>query len=105
MKFVLRINIRVISLIFVVTIATFLFFNTYKTKLPYTSDTLFFKHIYYQFKGKNFDEARLEVLNKHRIDWGNVIENNIFNNEDEYKESYPYFSKRLLYPFMAFIVN
>lgn len=85
--------------------ATIQYFRHFYTYSPYTSDSLFYKHIYYELNGNSFSEARDLVLRNHNTNFGNVVENNIFMNEGAYIESYPYFANRIFYPIASVAVN
>ncbi|OGE14989.1 hypothetical protein A3J89_01175 [Candidatus Curtissbacteria bacterium RIFOXYB12_FULL_40_6] len=97
---------RTLLLAIILILSSISFFSALsKVGLPYTSDTLFYKHIFYQFQGGSFNEARDKVLKNHQILWPDKIQRNIFSSEETYKNSYTFFTKRPLYPFMAFIIN
>lgn len=86
-------------------IATFQFFQIFTLKLPYTSDSLFYKHLYYQFQGDNPRQARQRVLTNHKLIWPTKTQQNMFTDENAYHNSSSYFTQRLLYPFTAYVIN
>lgn len=81
------------------------FLAVFRQGNPYTSDSMFYKHLYYQFQGDDFSEAKKKVAERYQIDWGTEAENQIFSNEKSYISSYPFFANRVLYPFSAYLVN
>lgn len=74
-------------------------------KWPYVSDSLFYKHNYYQFQGSTYQQAKEKVLKNHPIPWQDTIQQNIFSDEETYSKVYKTFTKRPFYPFVAKILN
>ncbi len=98
---------RVIYLIIalLILVSTLNYFTVLRNKFPYSSDTLFFVHMYYQFKGNTFTTARDSVLKNYPIKWNNIIEENIFASKKAYIDSYPFFKHRIFYPLTAFVLG
>lgn len=101
-----HIKVRSILVIVIIMMISLIhFFRVFNSKLPYSSDSLFFVHMYYQFKGDSFKAARERVLRSYPIRWNNIVEQNIFDNEKSYVDSYPFFKHRIFYPFVAYLIS
>lgn len=74
-------------------------------KSPYVSDSYFYNHIVYEFKGDTYHTSRNKVLSKVEINPIDKITQNIYFNSEQYQDSYGFFSKRPLYPFTVFLLN
>jgi len=74
-------------------------------KSPYLSDSYFYKHVYYEMKGDSFEEAREKILRQVDIEEADEISRNFYVNEDSYKNSLSFFTKRPLYPFIAVLIS
>jgi len=74
-------------------------------KSPYISDSYFYKHLFYQMRGDSYDQAREKVVSQLNIDQLDKIGKKIFGDEESYKYSYSFFTKRPLYPFLALLFN
>lgn len=85
--------------------ASLQFLTILNSKWPYVSDSLFYKHNYYQFQGDTYVDARARVLKNHPIPWKDKVQQNIFNSEETYLIVYKTFTKRPLYPFMATLLT
>lgn len=79
------------------------FFVTFTAKSPYTSDSYFYRHLFYEMKGQSFFEARANVLKSQKIRFSYAIEQNVLDNRNSYMQAYPYFGNRVALPFLAFI--
>ena len=75
--------------------------NVYRNQKQYTTDSLFYEHMFYQFQGKSFEKSRELVLENHP----QSKESKMFIDESEYKNAYSFFKKRPFYPFLAFQIN
>lgn len=79
--------------------------NSSFSESPYRLDSLFFKHIFYQFQGNSYDEARKKVLGNNPVNWqSEVILKNLYNDES-YRQAFEFQIKRPFYPFMAFLIS
>lgn len=75
-------------------------------KSPYLSDSYFYKHIFYQMKGTtSYIQAKDKIISQIDLDRQDKITKKIFTDEDSYRYSYSFFTKRPLYPFIARIIN
>lgn len=93
------------AVLFLAVFATIQFFLILRHKSPYLSDSYFYKHIYYQFKGYNFDQAYEKVKGQIYLAKEDEIGRNIFSNSGSYKNSYSFFTKRPLYPYTAYLLD
>lgn len=74
-------------------------------KSPYLSDSYFYKHIYYQMKGDDFESARQKIISEVDLSRADKITKNIFENKNAYLNSYTFFVKRPLYPAFACLLS
>ena len=92
---------KILPLLILLIIATAVFIYNISKKNPYLSDSLFYKHYFYEMQGNTFDEARQRVLANHQINWEDNIQKRLIQDEKLYKNSYTFFKKRPLYPLVA----
>lgn len=88
-----------------IAFATIQFFLILRHKSPYLSDSYFYKHIFYQLQGDSFQTARQKVIAQVDFKKADNITINFFLNEAAYKNSLSFFTKRPLYPILAYLVN
>lgn len=74
-------------------------------KSPYLSDSYFYKHIYYQMKGDDFEAARQKIISEVDLSRADKITKNIFANKNAYSNSYTFFVKRPFYPSFAYLLS
>jgi len=74
-------------------------------KSPYLSDSYFYKHIFYQSKGDSYDLARQKVVSQVDLKGVDDITVNFFSNDEAYRNSLSFFTKRPLYPLLAAFVS
>ena len=74
-------------------------------KSAYLSDSYFYKHIFYQIKGDSYILAKEKIISQVDLDRADKITRKIFTEEDSYRYSYSFFTKRPLYPFIASIID
>jgi len=96
---------NMITLVILLFVASSQYVVTIKNKWPYTSDSLFYIHNFYQIQGSSYEEARQRVLTNYPIPWKDKVQQNIFNDPQTYKKVYRVFTKRPLYPSIAFVLN
>lgn len=76
-----------------------------KHKSPYLSDSYFYQHIYYELQGDTFTEAREKVLSNIDFSETDARENKFYLNEQSYRNTLGFFTKRPLYPFVTYLIN
>jgi len=74
-------------------------------KSAYLSDSYFYKHIFYQIKGDSYILAKEKIISQVDLDRADKITRKIFTEEDSYRYSYSFFTKRPFYPFIASIID
>lgn len=94
-------NHKILPLVILLIIAASQFIFNLSKKSPYLSDSLFYKHYFYEMQGNTFDQARQKILANHKINWEDNIQKKIIEDEKLYKNSYSLFKKRPLYPAVA----
>lgn len=77
------------------------FFLILRHKSPYTSDTYFYKHIFYVFQGQGFSQAYQSVISQIDMNQQDTISQNFYKNIVAYKNSLSFFTKRPLYPLLS----
>ena len=92
-------------LIFFLLFSSTEFFLLLRHKSPYVSDSYFYQHIYYTFQGDTFEKAYAKTLSQIDLAKVDLIERNFYLNQDRYQDSLRFFTKRPLYPFLAYISN
>lgn len=97
--------LKYLALFLILIFATFQFFLILRHKSPYNSDSYFYKHMFYQMQGYSFQEAYKKIHSQLSLEKTDQITRNMFTNTDAYMNSYSYFIKRPLYPFLAVILN
>ena len=70
-------------------------------KSVYLSDSYFYKHVFYEMLGDDFSEARYKTLSGLETQIYDEISKNFFFNENAYRNSLAFFTKRPMYPFIA----
>lgn len=96
---------KYLALFLILIFATVQFILILRHKSPYISDSYFYKHMFYQMQGSSFEEAYEKIHSQVRLEKADQITRNMFTNIDAYRNSYAYFTKRPLYPFLAVILN
>lgn len=94
-----------LGLLFIILFASLQFILILRHKSTYVSDSYFYKHLFYQYKGYSFDEAYALIQSEIDLTGKDKIERNIFENKKQYQDSYSFFKKRPLYPLTATIFD
>lgn len=98
-------TITFLCLTFLILYSSFQFLLILRHKSPYLSDSYFYKHMYYQHQGSNFTDAYQKVKSQQNFTNLDNISQKIFFNEKAYRNSYSFFTKRPMYPYIAFALN
>lgn len=93
------------GLFFVIIFSAVQFGLILRHKSPNLSDSYFYKDIYYRFQGESKTVAREKVISQIDPSSLDKVTKNIFENENVYDYVYVFFTRRPLYPFMAYLVN
>lgn len=101
----IQLYVKLSAIIFLTLFAIVQYFLILRHKSPNVSDSYFYKHIFYQIQGDTYQEAYLKNLKA--IDFGktDAITFNIFQNPQVYQKTLSFFSKRILYPYLAYWTN
>ncbi len=98
-------TITFLTLAFLILYSSFQFLLILRHKSPYLSDSYFYKHMYYQHQGSIFKDAYQKVKSQQIYTSLDNISLKIFFNEKAYRNSYSFFTKRPMYPYIAFVLN
>lgn len=101
----MKIDKNTLIVSFLIIFATIQFFLILRHKSPYLSDSYFYKHITLEIKGDSFEEAKAKVLEEVDLTDSDEITKNIFQDQNSYKNSYTFFTKRPFYPFVSSILS
>ena len=93
-----------VPLIFFILFGSTEFFLLLRHKSPYISDSYFYKHIFYNYYGDNFEIAYNKVLSQIDFSQTDEISRNFYLNKDQYQDSLRFFTKRPFYPFIAAVI-
>lgn len=105
MKTLQRPLLNYAATLFLIFFASIQFFLILRHKSPYLSDSFFYQHIYYQFRGFTFEEAYAKNLSQIDLDKVDSITRNFFADKNKYQTSLSFFIKRPLYPFAAYVFS
>lgn len=100
-----RIYLQYAAILLIILFAIAQYILILRHKSPYLSDSYFYKHIYYQMQGEDFEGAREKIISEVDVSNADKITKNIFENKNSYLNSYTFFVKRPLYPFLAYLLN
>lgn len=106
MKLILRPgSFKFLILTFLILYASLQFLLILRHKSSYLSDSFFYKHMYYEFQGLSFEEAKRKIISQIDISKTDAVAANIFVNDDVYIEALGFFAKRPLYPYLSNLIN
>ncbi len=93
------------SLLFLLTFSSAEYFLLLRHKSAYMNDSQFYRHVYYTFQGNDFETAYAKVLINIDIQSQDEISKNFYLNKETYKSVLGFFTKRPLYPLIAYLLN
>jgi hypothetical protein len=96
---------RLFLILFLLIFAGAQFFLLLRHKDAFISDSYFYEQTYYQFRGLAPNQAYQKVISQIDLKTADPISSPIFSTPQAYFYSYSFFQKRLLYPFLAFLVS
>src|SRR4030065_1472832 len=105
MKNIRLYSVKFFPLLFILVFAVTQYLLIFRHKSPYLSDSYFYKHIFYEIKGDSFDLARQKVVSQVDLKGVDDITVNFFSNDEAYRNSLSFFTKRPLYPLLAAFVS
>ena len=105
MKNIRLYSVKFFPLLLILVFAVTQYLLIFRHKSPYLSDSYFYKHIFYEIKGDSFDVAFKKVVSQVDLKGADDITVNFFSNDEAYKNSLSFFTKRPLYPLLAAFVS
>ena len=100
-----RITANYLPLFLLLVFAAAQYILIFRHKSPYLSDSYFYKHIYYEIKGADYETAKSKVTSQINLAGADDITVNFFTKDEAYKNSLAFFTKRPLYPLFAAFVS